>query len=103
MNPHWRTRYELAVEAARKAGDLARTYYETTFEVEHKADNSPVNSARSCDAIPSPLGTIKFTAAGGRFASASALVYAFPYACPVGQGCVIECVSCDAAKPTNSA
>jgi histidinol-phosphatase len=45
MNPDWRTRYDLAVEAARKAGDLARTYYETTFDVEHKADNSPVTIA----------------------------------------------------------
>ena len=45
MNPEWRTRYDLAVEAARKAGELARTYYETTFAVEHKADNSPVTIA----------------------------------------------------------
>lgn len=45
MNPHWRTRYELAVEAAQKAGDLARTYYETTFDVQHKADSSPVTVA----------------------------------------------------------
>jgi len=45
MNPDWRTRYDLAVEAAHKAGDLARTYYETTFEVEHKADSSPVTVA----------------------------------------------------------
>ncbi|HVL14090.1 MAG TPA: inositol monophosphatase family protein [Gemmata sp.] len=45
MNADWRTRYDLAVEAARKAGDLAREYYETTFEVEHKADNSPVTIA----------------------------------------------------------
>jgi histidinol-phosphatase len=45
MNPDWRTRYDLAVEAARKAGDLARTYFETTFAVETKADNSPVTIA----------------------------------------------------------
>ena len=45
MNPAWRTRYELAVEAARKAGDLARGFYETTFDVEKKADNSPVTIA----------------------------------------------------------
>ena len=42
MNADWRTRYALAVEAARRAGDLARTYYETTFEVELKHDASPV-------------------------------------------------------------
>jgi histidinol-phosphatase len=45
MNPDWRTRYELAIEAARKAGDHARTYYDTTVKVEHKADASPVTIA----------------------------------------------------------
>ena len=45
MQADWRTRYDLAVTAAHKAGDLARTYYETTFEVEHKADSSPVTVA----------------------------------------------------------
>jgi histidinol-phosphatase len=45
MNSEWRTRYDLAVEAARRAGDLARSYYETTFEIEHKADKSPVTIA----------------------------------------------------------
>src|SRR3954451_18117095 len=45
MQADWRTRYDLAVEAAHKAGDLARTYYESTFEVEHKADSSPVTVA----------------------------------------------------------
>jgi histidinol-phosphatase len=45
MNPAWRTRYDLAVEAARRAGDLARTYYESTFEVEKKSDNTPVTLA----------------------------------------------------------
>jgi histidinol-phosphatase len=45
MNADWRTRYDLAVEAARKAGDLALTYYDSTFEVEHKADKSPVTIA----------------------------------------------------------
>ncbi len=45
MNADWRTRYELAVDAARRAGDLARAYYESSFEVEHKADSSPVTVA----------------------------------------------------------
>jgi len=45
MNPDWRARYELAVEAARRAGDLARTYYESTFEIELKPDASPVTVA----------------------------------------------------------
>jgi histidinol-phosphatase len=45
MNPDWRTRYDLAVEAARKAGQLARNYYESSFEVERKADSTPVTIA----------------------------------------------------------
>jgi histidinol-phosphatase len=45
VNADWRTRYELAVEAARMAGDLARAYYETTFDIERKADDSPVTIA----------------------------------------------------------
>src|SRR3954471_18100596 len=45
MKRDWQTRYELAVEAARKAGDLARAYYETTFDIENKADDSPVTVA----------------------------------------------------------
>jgi histidinol-phosphatase len=45
MNPEWRSRYELAVDAARQAGDLAKTYYDTSFEVEWKDDRSPVTVA----------------------------------------------------------
>lgn len=45
MHPDWKNRYEVAVSAARAAGDLARGYYEGTFEVEHKADASPVTVA----------------------------------------------------------
>jgi histidinol-phosphatase len=45
MNAEWRTRYNLAVEAARRAGDLARTHYESTFEIELKPDSSPVTVA----------------------------------------------------------
>ncbi|MCS6864072.1 MAG: inositol monophosphatase family protein [Gemmataceae bacterium] len=45
MNSDWRTRYELAVEIAHQAGDLARTYYESTFAINHKADRSPVTIA----------------------------------------------------------
>lgn len=45
MLSDWRARYDLAVTAAQKAGDLARGYYETTFDVEHKADSSPVTVA----------------------------------------------------------
>jgi histidinol-phosphatase len=45
MNPEWRSRYDQAVDAARKAGDLARTYFDTTFEVEWKTDQTPVTVA----------------------------------------------------------
>jgi histidinol-phosphatase len=45
MNSDWRTRYDLAIEAAQQAGQLARTYYESTFQVERKADSSPVTIA----------------------------------------------------------
>ena len=51
MNPEWRSRYNLAVEAARRAGDFAKTIYDATFqdraalEVIRKADDSPVTLA----------------------------------------------------------
>jgi histidinol-phosphatase len=45
MNSDWRARYELAVEAARNAGDLARAIYDTAVAVEWKADQSPVTIA----------------------------------------------------------
>ena len=45
MNPEWRNRYELAVDAARKAGDLALTYFDRPIEVMTKADESPVTIA----------------------------------------------------------
>jgi histidinol-phosphatase len=52
MNADWRTRYELAVAAARRAGDLAKTYYDGSFEVEWKADRSPVTVAdKSAEAL----------------------------------------------------
>jgi histidinol-phosphatase len=45
MNPHWRARYEVAVEAARQAGQLALRYFAGEFVVEQKADLSPVTVA----------------------------------------------------------
>jgi histidinol-phosphatase len=45
MDPAWRSRYEVAVAAAQQAGEHARKYYEGTFEVERKADESPVTIA----------------------------------------------------------
>jgi histidinol-phosphatase len=61
MNALWRTRYDLAVDAARKAGDLAREYYETTFTVENKADDSPVTVAdRKAEELIRDLVTAAF-------------------------------------------
>ena len=51
MNPEWRSRYNLAVEAARRGGDFAKTIYDASFqdraalEVIRKADDSPVTVA----------------------------------------------------------
>lgn len=45
MNPEWRNRYELAVDAARKAGRIAQRYFTGEFTVEWKADQSPVTVA----------------------------------------------------------
>jgi histidinol-phosphatase len=45
VNPEWRTRYELAVEAAQQAGRLALNYFDTDLSVELKGDQSPVTIA----------------------------------------------------------
>lgn len=45
MNPEWKSRYELAIEVAQKAGQHARTIYDSSFEVEWKQDRSPVTIA----------------------------------------------------------
>ena len=45
MNADWRTRYDLAIAVARQAGDFARGYYDSSFAVEWKPDNSPVTIA----------------------------------------------------------
>ncbi|MGL4420584.1 MAG: inositol monophosphatase family protein, partial [Gemmataceae bacterium] len=45
MKTEWRSRYEMAMDAARKGGDLAKSYFESGFEVEWKPDNSPVTIA----------------------------------------------------------
>lgn len=45
MQAEWRTRYDLAVEVARDAGNFARGHYDREFDVEIKADNSPVTVA----------------------------------------------------------
>ena len=45
MNPEWRNRYEMAVEAARQAGQLALRYFDQAIQVEWKPDHSPVTVA----------------------------------------------------------
>ena len=50
MNPDWRTRYELAVEAAERAGEIARGYFpdgdaaDFAARAEWKLDRSPVTA-----------------------------------------------------------
>ena len=70
MNPEWRSRYDLAVEAARAGGDLARRIYDDSFdrrdiEVIRKADNSPVTVAdRGAEQLIRELVTRHFPADG---------------------------------------
>ena len=45
MNPEWRSRYEVMVEAARAAGQVALSYFEQDVAVEWKLDLSPVTVA----------------------------------------------------------
>jgi histidinol-phosphatase len=52
MKPDWRARYEVAVEAARAAGQLALRYFDTHLQVEWKEDHSPVTVAdREAEAL----------------------------------------------------
>jgi histidinol-phosphatase len=45
MNPDWRSRYEVMVEAARAAGNVALGYFDRGVSVEWKSDQSPVTVA----------------------------------------------------------
>src|SRR5438132_948138 len=45
VNADWRTRYDAAIVAARRAGDLALHYFDTSVAVEWKKDHSPVTQA----------------------------------------------------------
>jgi histidinol-phosphatase len=52
LNPEWKSRYEAAVDAARRAGQVALRYYEEALEVEWKNDLSPVTIAdREAEAL----------------------------------------------------
>jgi histidinol-phosphatase len=45
LNPDWRNRYEAAIDAARRAGQVALKYFDQDVAVEWKADESPVTVA----------------------------------------------------------
>jgi histidinol-phosphatase len=45
MNPAWRSRYDAAIDAATKAGQLALRYFDNDVTVEWKKDDSPVTIA----------------------------------------------------------
>jgi histidinol-phosphatase len=45
VNPDWRNRYEVAIDAARRAGQHALRYFDGPFTVERKDDESPVTVA----------------------------------------------------------
>ncbi len=52
MNPEWRSRYNAAVAAAHKAGQLALRYFDRDLAVEWKKDQSPVTVAdREAEAL----------------------------------------------------
>lgn len=52
MNPDWRSRYEAAQDAARRAGQLALRYFDAAVNVEWKSDQSPVTVAdREAEAL----------------------------------------------------
>ena len=52
MNPAWRNRYEVALEAAHQAGCLALQHFDCNVAVEWKADRSPVTLAdRGAEAL----------------------------------------------------
>jgi histidinol-phosphatase len=45
MNPDWQSRYETAIDAAKKAGEVALAYFDKPLDVIFKADESPVTIA----------------------------------------------------------
>ena len=45
MNPEWKSRYNLAVDAVEKAGAIAMSYFGKGVEIQTKADESPVTIA----------------------------------------------------------
>jgi histidinol-phosphatase len=52
LSSDWRSRYEIAIDAARQAAQLAQRYYAGEFQVEWKADQSPVTVAdREAEAL----------------------------------------------------
>ncbi len=52
MNPDWKVRYEVALDAAHQAGRFALGNFDTAMAVEWKADRTPVTSAdRGAEAL----------------------------------------------------
>jgi histidinol-phosphatase len=52
MNADWRSRYEIAIDAAQQAGQLALQYFDHDIAVEWKQDQSPVTLAdREAEAL----------------------------------------------------
>ncbi|MGL6074192.1 MAG: inositol monophosphatase family protein [Fimbriiglobus sp.] len=45
MNSDWKSRYEVAQEVARSGGDIAKAIFDGEFDIEIKADQSPVTIA----------------------------------------------------------
>jgi histidinol-phosphatase len=45
LNAEWKNRYDIARDAAANAGRLAKKYFDDTFKIEWKADQSPVTVA----------------------------------------------------------
>jgi histidinol-phosphatase len=65
LNPEWKARYEVAVDAARQAGQLALRYFEAALTVEWKHDLSPVTIAdREAEALLRTLLLGKFPGDG---------------------------------------
>lgn len=52
MNADWKTRYDLAIDAAQKAGKLALEHFDKNVQIEWKKDKSPVTVAdRSAESL----------------------------------------------------
>ncbi len=61
LNPDWRNRYEVAIDAAHRAGQHALSYFDGNLSVESKADASPVTIAdREAEGVLRRLLSVAF-------------------------------------------